>query len=232
PSDLHWQKLTPSTDGSYDSLALAWDFLSDQGQITSAAAQHLLGFAERFGPHIHRRALPLPPPPDVDKTVKQLVEAQNTLDIGFALNVLSDQGGFPERDLWVECARLGLDFAPGGTFDYRTNQHPYPLLSVSPMGVTDVFSLGNVQKGMRHQGATVGFSVPLCIAPTQALEACMFAAEHIANDLGGQVYDQDSRRVTDRIKQDLRDYLRAALTMYSELGITTGSQEALKLFGA
>jgi hypothetical protein len=232
PSDLNWQRLMPSPDGSYDSLALAWDFLGEQGNISSSSAQHLLGFAERFGPHIHRRAMPLPPPADVDKVVKALRMAQDSLDVGFSLNIVSERGGFPEKDLWIECAKLGLDFAPGGTFDYRTPKHPYPLLSVSPMGFTDAFSLGNVQKNMRHQGATVGFSVPLCIAPTQALEACFYVAEHIALHLSGQVLDQDSRALNDRVKGELRNHLKAAVALYAELGITTGSQEALKLFGA
>ncbi|MEZ0327676.1 MAG: cell division protein ZipA C-terminal FtsZ-binding domain-containing protein [Fimbriimonas sp.] len=232
PSDLHWQRLSPSQDGSYDSLALAWDFLGEQGNITSASAQHLLSFAERFSPHINRRAMPLPPPNDVDKVVKALLMAQENLDVGFSINILADNVGFQEKDLWIECAKLGLDFAPGGTFDYRTPKHPYPLLSVSPMGFTDVFSLGNVQKDTRHQGATVGFSVPLCIAPTQALEASFFVAEHIGHNLAGQVLDQDSRSLTERVKSELRQHLKAAVALYAELGITTGSQEALKLFGA
>ncbi len=232
PSDLNWQRLTTSQDGSYDSLALAWDFVTAQGNISSASAKHLLSFAERFSPHINRRAMPLPPPADVDKVVKTLVMAQDNLDVGFSINILADRGGFQEKDLWIECARLGLDFAPGGTFDYRTTQHPYPLLSVSPMGFTDVFSLGSVQKDTLHQGATVGFSVPLCIAPTQALEASFFVAEHLGNHLSGQVLDQDSRPLSSAVKSELRQHLKSAVAMYAELGVTTGSQEAFKLFGS
>jgi hypothetical protein len=232
PSDLHWQRLTPAVDGSYDSLALAWDFISGKGQISTSSARHLLSFAEKFGPHINRRAMPLPPPPDVDNAVRELRKAQDSLDVGFAIHILADRDGFDERALWIECARLGLDFAPGGTFDYRTPKHPYPLLSVSPMGTTDAFSLGNVQRGMKHQGATVGFSVPLNIAPAQSLEASFYIAEHIAHQFGGRALDQDSRPLSDRTKHELRDTLRAALSLYAEIGITTGSSEALKLFGA
>jgi hypothetical protein len=232
PADLQWQPLTDAADGSYDSLALSWDFISPQGQITGTSAKHLMQFAERFGPHIQRRPMPLPPPNEVDRTVRELIKAQEALDIGFSLLVVPRQGAFAEKDVWVECARLGLDFAPGGSFDWRLPGHPYPLLSVHPAGDEDSFSLANVQAGVSHPGLTVGFSLPLCIAPAQALEGCIYVAEHFAMDLDGQVYDPDERPLNDREKGRLRSGIKQALAMFSQLGITTGSPEAQKLFGA
>src|SRR5688572_32004658 len=38
PADKDWQTLTARADGSYDSLALAWDMVADRGELTSQAA--------------------------------------------------------------------------------------------------------------------------------------------------------------------------------------------------
>jgi hypothetical protein len=231
PSDLQWTRLVTATDGSFDSLALAWDYITEQGNISSASALQLLQFAERFGPSISRRAMPLPHPGDVNQVVRDLLVARNEMDIGFALSAKASQTGYLEKDLWIECARLGLDFAPGGTFDWKAKSHQGVLLSVSPVGATDAFSLRNVEHGFVHEGVTVGFRVPTCPAPAQALEGCFHVAEHIVRDLGGLVLDESGKLLVERSKGDLRGLLRQAVSLFTQLGITVGSPEALKLFG-
>ena len=88
-SDLSWHPLTQSQDGSYDSLAIAWDLITPSGNITPASAKTLLRVAEDFGPYISRRAMPMPPPPDVAQVVRGLQATKDALDVGFALSVVS-----------------------------------------------------------------------------------------------------------------------------------------------
>jgi hypothetical protein len=228
PSDLHWQRLTPSTDGSYDSLAMAWDFLTPSGELTRGSATQLFQFAERFGPQVNRRAMPIPHPQDVEQRVLDLKQAQETLDVGFALVALAARG-MPERDLWVECAKLGLGFSPAGAFEWLAPQHSQPLLSVTPLSEAEAFSLAGVHAGNIYEGVSIGFSIPLCIAPAQAQEACFHVADHLAKTFAGEVQD-DGRVVTEQVKDQLRRDMRQALTLFSQLGITTGSPEAIKLF--
>ncbi|CAN5453429.1 hypothetical protein BH11ARM1_BH11ARM1_11700 [soil metagenome] len=230
PSDLQWQQLVPSKDGSYDSLALTWDMITPQGTISSAAALQLLQFAERFGPGIQRRSMPLPQPGEVNSIVTQLLEAREALDIGIAVYVEAGGRGFAEKDLWIQCARLGLEYSPEGSFDWRSPNHPMPILSVTPYGATDTFSMGQIQQNAVHQGVTIGFSLPRCIAPTQALEGCFYVGEHFAKTLGGKVLDEDQVALDAGRKTALRVLLKQALGMFSQMGITAGSQEALKLF--
>jgi len=230
PADLYWQPLTPATDGSYDSLALAWDLITPGGALTSASAQHLLGLAEKFGPFIQRRVIPLPVPAEVNRTVRQLQEIREGLDIGFALSVIANRSeGFAERDLWIQCARMGLEFNDG-SFDWRIENFPGPLLSVTPIGDTDAFSLGNVQLGVHHLGATIGFSLPLNPAPTQALDAAFKVAHVLGTALGGTVVDDEQRRINDRLVNELRGNLRQAISMFSQAGMVTGSPETIRLF--
>jgi hypothetical protein len=230
PADLQWQPLTPAPDGSYDSLAITWDLLSPLGNISSASAAHLLELAETFAPYIQRRAMAMPVPREVDVVVRALKEAKNMLDIGFELTVMSSRACFEERELWIECAKLGLEFSPTGSFDWKVPGHPHPLLSVTPIGQTDAFALSNVQRNMTHVGVTIGFSLPLNIAPAQAIEGCFYVAERIARDLGACILDDANREVTEAIKNQLRQDLKQGLSLFARAGMTTGSAETIGLF--
>ncbi len=84
---------------------------------------------------------------------------------------------------------------------------------------------------MTHVGVTLGFSLPLNLAPAQAIEGCFHAAECIASDLNGRVLDDGNRELNERVKQDLRQNLRDGLAMFARSGMTTGSAEAIGLFG-
>lgn len=230
PADLQWKPLTNSPDGSYDSLAMTWDMLAKTGTFSSGSAGHLFSLAETFAPYIQRRAMAMPIPSEVDIAVRALVEARRVLDIGFELSVMSNRAAFLERDLWIECAKLGLEFSPTGSFDWVLPGHPHPLFSVTPIGHTDAFSLANVQLGVTHVGVTVGFSLPLNFSPAQAIEGCFYAAEHIAGALGGRILDDANRELTDAIKNELRQGLKDGLGLFARKGMTTGSAEAIALF--
>jgi len=230
PADLQWQPLTPAGDGSYDSLAMTWDLLGRTGNITSASAGHLLNLAEAFGPYIQRRAMAMPVPREVDGVVRALQHAKNALDIGFELTVMSSMGAFAERDIWVECARLGLEFSPTGSFDWKTPGHPSPLFSITPIGHTDSLSLANVQHNLSHVGLTLGFSLPLNPAPVQAMDGCFYVAEQIATRLKGRILDDANRELTERTKKDLHQNLMDGLSLFAKAGMTTGSAEAIALF--
>lgn len=232
PADLHWHPLTNSTDGSYDSLALSWDFVSDRGQMNGKSAEHLFQVAERFGPFIQRRTIPLPVPQDVDKMVRAVVEIRDALDIGFALSVYAPNPGYLEKDLWILCSRLGLQFAPSGSFDWQVPGVSQPLLSVTPFGHSDIFALSGVQGAVRHEGVTIGFRLPMCLSPTQALDGCFYVAQAVSRELGGDVLDADDRRLSDKVKNEYRDNLKQALRMFSQAGMTTGSAEAVRLFSS
>jgi hypothetical protein len=230
PADLYWQPLTPSTDGSYDSLALSWDLVTPRGTLSAASANHLLQTAERFAPFIQRRAIPLPTPTEVEKVVAALIEVREALDIGFSLSVYAPRQGYAERDLWIVCSRLGMAFGPEGSFDWTLAGFPYPMFSVTPFGNTDAFSLANVNAGVHHPGVTIGFSLPTCPAPAQALQGCFHAANVISRELGGEVLDDSDRKLNDRVRNEIKENLRQALSLFARAGMTTGSAEARKLF--
>jgi len=82
-SDDRWRPYEAGDQAAaYDSLAFAWDFVSRRGSLSNAAAQNLLNVAEQLGKALSRRAMPMPPPSDVEPAVRAVEEAAEHLDIG------------------------------------------------------------------------------------------------------------------------------------------------------
>lgn len=230
-ADDGWRPLTASVNGAYDSLAMAWDLEGPRGQLSVTAAQSLLARTEEFAGHIQRRAMALPDPSDVGRAVTGLRQFREALDIGFAVVVAPDSGFVSERDLWLACARLGLELGSTGAFEWRSPTNPLPLFSVTPIGVTETFSLGAVQRGDVHEGATIGFALPLCPSPEEALSAAIQAGREIAKHIGGHLLDEDGNHVDARTESRLAGELTQAQGLFRKAGIVPGSGEAVRLFG-
>lgn len=231
PADTDWEPLIPNPNGSYDSIALAWDILSDRGVLSSQAAAHLFAVATQFATEIQRRAMPMPTPEQIDAVARGLREAQDILDIGISLMVAPPTGSVAERDIWIWCSKLGLEFSGEGSFDWRSPSHPMPLFSITPIGFTDSFSLGQVQANTRHEGVTLGFSVPLCPEPMAALEGAFAAADILGKQLGGIVANEDGDALHPRMRDTIRRDLQRAVTLMGQQRLHPGSSAALSLFG-
>ena len=229
PADLVWHPLTSEPHGSYDSVALAWDYLTANGRLTSSAGSHLLKIAERFGPYLSRRALPLPPPDDINKYVAGLVEIQSSLDIGFSVAAIAS-GTWEESELWKVCVALGLELSPSGSFDWKKPDHPAPLLSVTPIGGLEKFTLRGVQAKEQYTGVSVGFSMPFSAAPRQGLDASFRVADVISHRLGGAATDEDGQALTANLRRTFHSHMNQALDSFTRAGLVPGNADCLKLF--
>lgn len=230
PADKDWQALTGRTDGSYDSLALAWDLVADKGELTSQAAAHLLQVAESFGTHIQRRAMPLPPPADVNRYVSALREVRENLDIGVEILMVPKSADFVERDIWIALAEMGYDIRSSGFFEIVDSTET-PFVTVTPSGGAESFTLSGVQKGTRHPGLIIGFSLPLSPAPSYSLDAAFRTADHLAARLHGAAFTDADQLLGPTVRNELTSNLMAAVRTLSTSGIEPGSRAAKKLFG-
>jgi len=230
-ADVEWRPLTQTGAGSYDSLAIAWDLLTLRGQLSKQSAQHLLQTAERFAEQIRRRAMAMPVPDDVPKAISQIKQVEEHFDAGASVLVLANSREVNEYELWVWCAKLGLTSnLTEGTFDWLVPASPLPLFSVSPVGDTESFSLEGAQRGDRHEGVLLGFSVPRSPEPMAGLEAMFAAASFLGGKMPGKVYDENNRELTDRSRQTMRQELAEAVEAMTKLGFAPGSPECLKTF--
>lgn len=231
PADNDWRPLTNTSNGSYDSLALAWDLVSERGELTSQAAAHLLRMAESFASHIQRRAMPLPPPADVGRYVAPLKELAEALDIGVELMLVPKARNFQERDVWIACAALGLDLGSDGFFELRASGFDEPLLTVTPMGGANAFSLTSVQAGVDHPGLMLGFSVPRSPDPSFSLGVAFKAVDYLCQTLNAAAFNDADQMLGPTTRNELTSNLHAAVRTLSGVGIEPGSHAALKLFG-
>lgn len=230
PADKDWQPLTGRTDGSYDSIALAWDLVADQGELTSQAAAHLFQVAESYATHIQRRAMPLPPPADVNKHVAILKQIQENLDIGVEILMVPKGQEFSEREVWIALAELGFDLNSSGFFQIATG-NGLPFLEVTPSGGASSFALSSVEQGVQHPGLLIGFSVPLSPNPTYSLDVAFRTVDHLGNRLNAAAFADGDQLLGPRVRNDLSSNLMAAVRTMSSAGIEPGSRAAQELFG-
>lgn len=230
PADNAW-RLMSTTDGSgsYDSLALAWDVVGDQGNLSSASVKHLLKVAEQFAIGVERRTFPFPDPNKIDALASALVEAREAYDIGVEL-ILQGPGSTTEQDIWSCAAALGLDLAPDGTFVWRVEGWAEPILTLAPYEEGILFSLRNAKTGATHEALSLGFNVPTSPDPISALENMFKVSEAFGSRLGMASLDEDGRSVDERMRNSMRANLTQALKAMEATGLKPGSDVTRKLF--
>lgn len=230
PADRDWQPLTARKDGSYDSIALAWDMVADRGELTSQAAAHLFQVAESFSTHIQRRAMPLPPPADITRYVAALREMRENLDIGVEILMVPRAAEFSEREVWIALAELGFDLKSSGFFEVVPQGATDPLLTVTPSGGASSFALSQVERGHRHPGLIIGFSLPRSTNPTYSLDAAFQTADHLATKLNGAAFSDADQMLGHNTRNELSSNLMAAVRAMVSAGIEPGSRAARMLF--
>jgi hypothetical protein len=229
PADQEWRPMATSDSGSYDSLALAWDVLNPKGALSSSAARHLAGQAERFANSFGRRAFPFPAPEEVDRLAAGLQQVRDALDIGIELIVQGDHS-FAERDIWQACAAVGLDLSGQGFFVWRIPGWDEPVLTVAPLEEGATYSLRGIRAGATFEAMGVGFRIPLSPDPERVWQEAVRVAHVLAERLGGSVYDDEGLALSPAREAMLRSSLEAAARSMAEAGLPPGSASALRLF--
>lgn len=230
-ADDRWRTLQVGDQAvAYDSLAFAWDFVSPRGSLSIASAQSLLGVSEQFAKAISRRAMPLPPPADVEAAVKAVEDAAQDLDIGVGLSIFPRGDAIPEKSVWLACTALGLQVGGSGLFEWTVPGWEDPILTMSSLGPKETFSLAAVVAGDAHPGLSVGYRVARCPNPVAALEACLRIAAYFEQRLGTFTLDDSDEPLDERGRQRLIGYHGQAVAALRAVGLEPGSPSALKVF--
>lgn len=230
PADQHWRLMATSDGaGSYDSLALAWDMVSVQGNLSVGSARHLVKVSEQFAQPLGRRAFPFPEPGEVDRTVSALLEAREAFDIGVEV-ILQGPGSTLEAEIWKLAAALGMDLDPEGVFVWRPQEWSFPVLILAPYEEGSAFSLQGVRNSATFEALSLGFNVPISPDSESALECLFRAADAFQSRLGMAALDEDGRFLENKLRERMRSNLRQATQSLDSAGIRPGSPLALKLF--
>ena len=215
PADTAWQPLRALSVGSYDSLALAWDLATPVGEMSVAAATHLVKLAEQFANAVGRRAIPLTAIGDVAAAVRQLKKLQDGLDAGLSVLLVS-----PRRVAVAEFGReleaLGLVRDPEG-WAWKAADHPEPLFQAIPF------------EEPTTDGLTLGFRLARCPDPGVAFEGLLSVVDSLART-GLAPFDEDRRPLTASTRERLRQEVRLGAQALDSVGLRPGSWAALKVF--
>lgn len=232
PGDTAWQPFLKPVGGSFDSVALAWDMVADKGELSAQSATHLLQAAEKFAEGIQRRALALPQPDEIARSIAGLHDAHESLDIGFSLAIVPRAGDMPEKDVWLIATSLGLQLDPNGAFAWIHSDWPEPILSLTPLDNDNPFSAREVSNGRRQTGLSLGFNVPRSPDPMAALEACFHIASTFADAVDALIVDDEGSLLDAPGKSRYRNNLAAAVESLTQAGFAPGSAAALILFAS
>lgn len=216
PADTAWSPLRAAQFGSYDSISLAWDYVTPVGEVSPASATHLAATAERFAAGIGRRAIPLTTPNDVPAEVRRLKAAQESLDAGLSVLIVAPRA-VAVTEFGRELERLGLTPFGDGEWGWFGTGHPEPLFAATPFAapMTD--------------GLTLGFRLARCPDPNVAIEGLFRTADELART-GLAAFDEDRKPLTPATREALRQGARAATEALDSIGLRPGSWAALKAF--
>ena len=226
PQDTVWQPLTTSVTGSYDSLVLTWPYIGAEGHLTSRSAITLAGTAERFAAGVQRRALTMPPPNDVDQAVRAVRDVVERLDIGVGISVEFARA-VAEEPLWRTAMELGLNLNGQGEFVWGDPAQ----VTVVPLNEPMQYTLGAVRAGRQHEGITAGFSTPQAVDPFLSLRAALHIADEYAKRFQGLVFGDGGEPLTPKVRAEYEQNLTAAVAAFTQVGLVSGSAEAVRLFG-
>lgn len=215
PADTAWKPLRALTHGSYDSVALAWDLVSPQGEMSPASATHLLGVAEGFANAVGRRAIPLAAPADLPAETRRVRAAQDGLDAGVSVLLVA-----PQRVAVAEFGRVleAMGLAPfGEEWGWFAQGHPEPLFAATPFDAPTT------------DGLTLGFRLARSPDPSVGLEGLFRLVDELART-GLAAFDEDRRPLTAATREALREGARAGTRALESAGLRPGSWAALKVF--
>lgn len=226
PGQSRWMALWTGDDAlAYDSLAFAWDLISEKGCLSSATASELWKRAEEVAKPLSRRAIPLPPPDQVDSAAANLQQIKAAFDIGIDLMIDAPYNTPLDTAAAVEAAyAVGFRLGASGLLEWKQQGWQEPLLTILPTDGDEIPIGGGLS------GLTIGFSFATSPAPDGVLERLFSAAKEIASASGARVTDSDGRLLSPELETELRSNLNAALDSFEAAGFQSGTSEAMRLF--
>ncbi len=226
PGQKRWRALWAGDNSmAYDSLAFTWDILTPRGNLTSKSAQELWNRADKAAKVMMRRAIPLPPPSEIDEAAHNLKEIRESLDIGIDLVITDSKTGIGFRPLMEFVYEMGFRYE-SGVLVWKQPGWNEPLLTILSFSDDGVFSFHDEQV----EGVGIGFSVPTNPNPPQSLERLFVTADRISERFQARIFDNEVGVFTEKQKEKWRDLLNRALASFEQVGISPGSPEALRLF--
>jgi cell division protein ZipA len=231
----YWTELDRDPPQSrYGDLALAIQLVDDQGPLGDSELNTFAQVGLKLADGLHRTTRFSSDFEEALAYARRLHQFCETYDVIAAIHVVAqDKAVFRGRAVREAAERLGMQFGTRNIFHMKNPATP---------GCRHLYSLANMMQpgefdparwdGFVTPGVTLFMSVPCAHHPELVFDRMAEAAHGLAQQLGGELLDQDRRPLSERGLAVIRGQIGDIAARMREFGITPGTASALRLFGA
>lgn len=153
-------------------------------------------------------------------------------DVIASINILPiNPEGIIGRKIKKEAINAGMEFGAMNIFHMKNN---------NSVGCRHMFSLADLYEpgefrpeeidATQIKGLTLFMHIPSTVKPDKAYDKMVNTATHLANTLGGKLYDQEKHELSNDGLAVIRKQIVRIEQGMEEFGVTPGSERALRLF--
>ncbi len=229
-----WSSLEQdSDDAQYSDLALAMQLVDANGPTNESELNAFVQLGLKLADAFNR---PMKLSLTVEQALARTEELQRVAqqyDVIASVNVIAESDEVFSGPAIAQAARKqGMDFGA---------MNIYHLKSDNARGCRHLFSMANLyQPGafdpetidrFKTTGLTLFMAVPCVSEPVRVFEQMMQTAKGLCESLGGTLTDQDRRPLSDEGVSTIQRQIKQIASDINALGISPGSETALRFFG-
>ena len=153
-------------------------------------------------------------------------------DVIASINILPiNPEGFVGRKIKREAINAGMQFGAMNIFHMKNNdaagcRHMFSLADLFEPGEFKPEEMDTAQ----IKGLTLFMHIPSTVEPDKCYDKMVETARNLASSLGGKLYDQEKRELSDKGLAVIRQQIVRIEQGMEEFGVVPGSERSLRLF--
>jgi cell division protein ZipA len=220
-------------DAQYSDLALAMQLVDANGPTNESELNAFVQLGLKLADTFSR-------PMKLSLTVEQALARTGELqrvaqqyDVIASVNVIAESGESFTGPAIAQAARAqGMDFGAMNIYHMKNNntrgcRHLFSMANLYQPGVFDPETMDRFSTA----GLTLFMTVPCVSEPVRVFEQMMQTAKGLCESLGGKLTDQERRPLSDEGVSAIHRQIKHIAGSISALGISPGSETALRFFG-
>jgi cell division protein ZipA len=229
-----WSSLEQDAeDAQYSDLALAVQLVDANGPTDESELNAFVQLGLKLADAFNR---PMKLSLTVEQALARTAELQRVAqqyDVIASVNVIAESDRTFSGPAIAQAAReQGMDFGAMNIYHLKNDnahgcRHLFSMANLYQPGVFDPETIDR----FKTTGLTLFMTVPCVSEPVRVFEQMMHTAKGLCESLGGRLTDQDRRELSDEGVSAIQRQIKRIASDISALGISPGSETALRFFG-
>jgi cell division protein ZipA len=220
-------------DAQYSDLALAVQLVDANGPTNESELNAFVQLGLKLADAFNR---PMKLSLTVEQALARTVELQHIAqqyDVIASVNIIAESDASFTGPAIAQAARAqGMDFGAMNIFHLKNDnargcRHLFSMANLYQPGAFDPETIDR----FKTSGLTLFMTVPCVSEPVRVFEQMMQTAKGLCESLGGKLTDQDGRALSDEGVSAIQRQIKRIASDISALGISPGSETALRFFG-